>query len=204
MSCNWEWVTSAPQTSAWATPHPDTHGMAPRVTGSLLSFSVVEDIQSLICRRLGSTTSQAGDGGPTGLHCRAETFGGYDSASGPGRSEWCPHLGRDFWGGSTAGGSVPPDFPLHHPGQSQAFAIWHPSCCFPSTSVNSSWSGFWNLPSAGHVLTAAPRPALADICAANATSNPGTVSNLGWGRAYRPLWDLSILTCLAWGFRWQF
>ncbi|XP_058394038.1 rho guanine nucleotide exchange factor 18 isoform X1 [Diceros bicornis minor] len=47
----------------------------------------VEDIQSLICRRLGSASGQAEDGGgSTPLPRRAETFGGYDSTSSLGRS----------------------------------------------------------------------------------------------------------------------
>ncbi|XP_039714136.1 rho guanine nucleotide exchange factor 18 isoform X1 [Pteropus medius] len=51
------------------------------------AMTEIEDIQSLICRRLGSTDSQAGDGGgSTGLRHRAETLGGYDSASGPGKN----------------------------------------------------------------------------------------------------------------------
>ncbi|ELK08105.1 Rho guanine nucleotide exchange factor 18 [Pteropus alecto] len=51
------------------------------------AMTEIEDIQSLICRRLGSTDSQAGDGGgSTGLRHRAETFGGHDSASVPGKN----------------------------------------------------------------------------------------------------------------------
>ncbi|KAM6216745.1 rho guanine nucleotide exchange factor 18 [Rhynchocyon petersi] len=48
----------------------------------------LKDIQSLLCRRLGSTDSQVMDGsGPGSLPRRAETFGGYDS---------CPNMGGSF------------------------------------------------------------------------------------------------------------
>ncbi|XP_058394040.1 rho guanine nucleotide exchange factor 18 isoform X3 [Diceros bicornis minor] len=51
------------------------------------AMSAIEDIQSLICRRLGSASGQAEDGGgSTPLPRRAETFGGYDSTSSLGRS----------------------------------------------------------------------------------------------------------------------
>ncbi|XP_070478885.1 rho guanine nucleotide exchange factor 18 isoform X1 [Equus przewalskii] len=51
------------------------------------AVSEIEDIQSLICRQLGSTNGQAEDGGSsTALPRRAETFGGYDSTSSPGKS----------------------------------------------------------------------------------------------------------------------
>ncbi|XP_004443568.2 PREDICTED: rho guanine nucleotide exchange factor 18 [Ceratotherium simum simum] len=51
------------------------------------AMSAIEDIQSLICRRLGSASGQVEDGGgSTPLPRRAETFGGYDSTSSPGRS----------------------------------------------------------------------------------------------------------------------
>ncbi|XP_054548949.1 rho guanine nucleotide exchange factor 18-like isoform X2 [Talpa occidentalis] len=47
----------------------------------------LEDIQSLICRRLGSTNGQVDDGGcVAALPRRAETFGGYDSVSSPGKN----------------------------------------------------------------------------------------------------------------------
>ncbi|XP_049645370.1 rho guanine nucleotide exchange factor 18 [Suncus etruscus] len=46
------------------------------------AMSEIDDIQSLICRRLGSANGQAEDsGGPTALPRRADTFGGYDSSS---------------------------------------------------------------------------------------------------------------------------
>lgn len=74
----------------WAPPHPDAHSVAPGVTG-LLCPSTVEDLQSLICKQLGSTNCQTEDGGSSmGLRRRAGTSGGYDSASGPSKSEWCP------------------------------------------------------------------------------------------------------------------
>lgn len=53
------------------------------------AMSEIEGIHSLICRRLGSTSCQAEEGGSsTGPPRRAETFGGY-SASGPGRNGSC-------------------------------------------------------------------------------------------------------------------
>ncbi|XP_031194732.1 rho guanine nucleotide exchange factor 18 isoform X7 [Mastomys coucha] len=49
-----------------------------------LAMSEIEGIQSLICQRLGSTSSQVEEGGVSaGLPRRAETFGGYDSVGGP-------------------------------------------------------------------------------------------------------------------------
>ncbi|XP_076779926.1 rho guanine nucleotide exchange factor 18 isoform X2 [Arvicanthis niloticus] len=48
------------------------------------AMSEIEGIQSLICRRLGSTSSQVEEGGVSaGLPRRAETFGGYDSVGSP-------------------------------------------------------------------------------------------------------------------------
>jgi hypothetical protein len=61
----------------------------------LLCPPIVEGIQSLICRRLGSTNSQAEEGSsPVGLPRRAETFGGYDSSGSPNKSKYVTHL----WG----------------------------------------------------------------------------------------------------------
>nr|KAF6479084.1 Rho/Rac guanine nucleotide exchange factor 18 [Molossus molossus] len=52
------------------------------------AMTEIKDIQSLICRRLGSTNGQAEDGGAsTGLCQRTETFGGYNSASVPGKND---------------------------------------------------------------------------------------------------------------------
>lgn len=52
-----------------------------------LAMTEIEDIQSLICRRLGSSNSLAEDSSSSGsLRRRAGTVGGYDSASGPGKS----------------------------------------------------------------------------------------------------------------------
>lgn len=52
-----------------------------------LAMTEIEDIQSLICRRLGSSNSLAEDSSGSGsLRRRAGTVGGYDSASGPGKS----------------------------------------------------------------------------------------------------------------------
>uniref|UniRef100_G3SSL0 PH domain-containing protein n=1 Tax=Loxodonta africana TaxID=9785 RepID=G3SSL0_LOXAF len=46
------------------------------------AMTEIEDIQSLLCRRLGSANNQAEDGCvPSGLPRRAETFGGYDSTT---------------------------------------------------------------------------------------------------------------------------
>nr|XP_020031238.1 rho guanine nucleotide exchange factor 18 isoform X1 [Castor canadensis] len=51
------------------------------------AMSEIEGIQSLICRRLGSTNSQAEEGSsPVGLPRRAETFGGYDSSGSPNKN----------------------------------------------------------------------------------------------------------------------
>ncbi|XP_052023757.1 rho guanine nucleotide exchange factor 18 isoform X2 [Apodemus sylvaticus] len=48
------------------------------------AMSEIEGIQSLICQRLGSTSSQVEEGGASaGLPRRAETFGGYDSVGSP-------------------------------------------------------------------------------------------------------------------------
>lgn len=67
------------------TPTAPLHSLTP----FLPSPSAVEDIQTLICRQLGSTNSQVEDGGGSaGLPRRAETFGGYDTVSSPGKSEW--------------------------------------------------------------------------------------------------------------------
>lgn len=100
-------------------PYPDAYSVTPQSDGFLLSPSTVEDIQSLICRWLGSTNSQAEDGSAsTGLCQRTETFGCYNSASGPGKSEWCflPQ-GLGLLGPSgrsvAAGGSVSSDVPWH-------------------------------------------------------------------------------------------
>ncbi|XP_008049050.2 rho guanine nucleotide exchange factor 18 [Carlito syrichta] len=52
-----------------------------------LAMSQIEDIQGLICRRLGSADGQAEDGGGSaGLPRRAETFGGYDSTNSPSKN----------------------------------------------------------------------------------------------------------------------
>lgn len=66
-----------------------------RVTRLFPSPSTVGDIQSLICRQLGSANGQAEDeGASAGLRRRAETFGGCDTVSSPGKSEWGrSHLG---------------------------------------------------------------------------------------------------------------
>ncbi|XP_059551714.1 rho guanine nucleotide exchange factor 18 isoform X2 [Myotis daubentonii] len=53
------------------------------------AMTEIEDIQSLICRRLGGTSGQADGGAPAGLHQRAEAFGGSDSTSDPGKSDGC-------------------------------------------------------------------------------------------------------------------
>ncbi|XP_036168263.1 rho guanine nucleotide exchange factor 18 isoform X2 [Myotis myotis] len=53
------------------------------------AMTEIEDIQSLICRRLGGTSGQAEGGAPAGLHQRAEAFGGSDSTSDPGKSDSC-------------------------------------------------------------------------------------------------------------------
>uniref|UniRef100_A0A8C9BPT0 Rho/Rac guanine nucleotide exchange factor 18 n=1 Tax=Phocoena sinus TaxID=42100 RepID=A0A8C9BPT0_PHOSS len=64
----------------------------------------IEDIQSLICRRLGSTNGQVDDGGGFSSPARrVEASGGYDSAGSLGKSEWrCLLLGnpslRDWQG----------------------------------------------------------------------------------------------------------
>uniref|UniRef100_A0A8C7BVV6 Rho/Rac guanine nucleotide exchange factor 18 n=1 Tax=Neovison vison TaxID=452646 RepID=A0A8C7BVV6_NEOVI len=51
------------------------------------AMSEIEDIQTLICRQLGSANSQVEDGGGSaGLPRRAETFGGYDTVSSPGKN----------------------------------------------------------------------------------------------------------------------
>lgn len=51
------------------------------------AMSEIEGIQSLICRRLGSTSGQVEEGGvSTGLPRRAETFGGYDNVGSPSKS----------------------------------------------------------------------------------------------------------------------
>lgn len=51
------------------------------------AMSEIEDIQTLICRQLGSADGQAEDGGCSmGLPRRAETFGGYDAGSSPGKN----------------------------------------------------------------------------------------------------------------------
>lgn len=48
------------------------------------AMSEIEGIQSLICRHVGSTSSQVEEGGVSaGLPRRAETFGGYDSVGSP-------------------------------------------------------------------------------------------------------------------------
>ncbi|XP_054573121.1 rho guanine nucleotide exchange factor 18 [Eptesicus fuscus] len=52
------------------------------------AMTEIEDIQSLICRRLGGTRGQAEDGGGSaGLHQRAEALGGSDSTSDPGKND---------------------------------------------------------------------------------------------------------------------
>ncbi|XP_045845580.1 rho guanine nucleotide exchange factor 18 isoform X3 [Meles meles] len=60
------------------------------VQGELIlksAMSEIEDIQTLLCRQLGSGNSQVEDGGGSaGLPRRAETFGGYDTVSSPGKS----------------------------------------------------------------------------------------------------------------------
>lgn len=121
-----------------------------RGTQLLSSPSTVEDIQSLICRQLGSTNGQAEDGGSsTALPRRAETFGGYDSTSSPGKSEWW-HLSPWGWGfsgpqgrSSAAGGcAVSGTFPSHSIlGKAQAFAVWHLCYCCPSTVYKLSMIG---------------------------------------------------------------
>ncbi|CAH7280326.1 Arhgef18 [Phodopus roborovskii] len=51
------------------------------------AMSEIEGIQSLICRRLGSTSGQVEEGSVSaGLPRRAETFGGYDSVGSPSKS----------------------------------------------------------------------------------------------------------------------
>ncbi|XP_005632985.2 rho guanine nucleotide exchange factor 18 isoform X1 [Canis lupus familiaris] len=51
------------------------------------AMSEIEDIQTLICRQLGSANGQAEDaGGSSGLPRRAETFGGYDTVSSPSKN----------------------------------------------------------------------------------------------------------------------
>ncbi|XP_060037609.1 rho guanine nucleotide exchange factor 18 isoform X1 [Erinaceus europaeus] len=52
------------------------------------AMSQIEDIHSLLCRRLGNANGQAQDsgGGLGALPRRAETFGGYDSTGNPGKS----------------------------------------------------------------------------------------------------------------------
>ncbi|XP_025718893.1 rho guanine nucleotide exchange factor 18 isoform X1 [Callorhinus ursinus] len=51
------------------------------------AMSEIEDIQTLICRQLGSANGQVVDGGGSaGLPRRAETFGGYDTVSSPGKN----------------------------------------------------------------------------------------------------------------------
>ncbi|XP_045441929.1 rho guanine nucleotide exchange factor 18 isoform X2 [Pipistrellus kuhlii] len=52
------------------------------------AMTEIEDIQSLICRRLGGPRGLAEDGGASaGLHQRAEAFGGSDSTRDPGKSD---------------------------------------------------------------------------------------------------------------------
>lgn len=52
------------------------------------AMTEIEDIQSLICRRLGGPRGLAEDGGaPAGLHQRAEAFGGSDGTRDPGQSD---------------------------------------------------------------------------------------------------------------------
>ncbi|KAJ8792988.1 hypothetical protein J1605_003956 [Eschrichtius robustus] len=51
------------------------------------AMSEIEDIQSLICRRLGSANGQVDDGGGSSAPARrVEASGGYDSASSPGKN----------------------------------------------------------------------------------------------------------------------
>uniref|UniRef100_A0A8D2JTE0 Rho/Rac guanine nucleotide exchange factor 18 n=1 Tax=Sciurus vulgaris TaxID=55149 RepID=A0A8D2JTE0_SCIVU len=51
------------------------------------AMNEIEGIQNLICRRLGSTSGLAEEGGSsTGLPRRAETFGGYDSTGSPSKN----------------------------------------------------------------------------------------------------------------------
>ncbi|CAO2630862.1 Rho guanine nucleotide exchange factor 18 [Lemmus lemmus] len=51
------------------------------------AMSEIEGIQSLICRRLGSTSGQVEEGGVSaGLPRRAETFGGYDNVGSPSKN----------------------------------------------------------------------------------------------------------------------
>uniref|UniRef100_A0A8C0C6T0 Rho/Rac guanine nucleotide exchange factor 18 n=2 Tax=Balaenoptera musculus TaxID=9771 RepID=A0A8C0C6T0_BALMU len=51
------------------------------------AMSEIEDIQSLICRRLGSANSQVDDGGGSSAPARrVEASGGYDSAGSPGKN----------------------------------------------------------------------------------------------------------------------
>lgn len=70
----------------WHSPHcPLTH--VPHL------FPIVEGIQSLICRQLGSTSGQVEEGGVSaGLPRRAETFGGYDSVGSPSKSKYVTQL----------------------------------------------------------------------------------------------------------------
>uniref|UniRef100_A0A673VEG0 Rho guanine nucleotide exchange factor 18 n=1 Tax=Suricata suricatta TaxID=37032 RepID=A0A673VEG0_SURSU len=85
------------------------------------AMSEIEDIQSLICRRLGSANGQAEDGAGPGLPRRAETFGGYDTVSSPGKSDSFKNVcsndpGPQDWQGPL---SSPDSKPSDTPGASE-------------------------------------------------------------------------------------
>lgn len=75
-----------------------------------LAMNEIEGIQSLICRRLGSTSGQVEEGGVSaGLPRRAETFGGYDNVGSPSKNgsfkkKMCNNdLGPQDWQGPASG-----------------------------------------------------------------------------------------------------
>ncbi|XP_029772382.1 rho guanine nucleotide exchange factor 18 [Suricata suricatta] len=85
------------------------------------AMSEIEDIQSLICRRLGSANGQAEDGAGPGLPRRAETFGGYDTVSSPGKNSSFKNVcsndpGPQDWQGPL---SSPDSKPSDTPGASE-------------------------------------------------------------------------------------
>ncbi|XP_034853269.1 rho guanine nucleotide exchange factor 18 [Mirounga leonina] len=86
------------------------------------AMSEIEDIHTLICRQLGSANGQAEDGGGSaGLPRRAETFGGYDTVSIPGKNgslkKACSsNPGSQDWQGPV---SSPDSKPSNTPGASE-------------------------------------------------------------------------------------
>lgn len=132
----------------------------------LPSLSTVEDIQSLICRQLGSTEDGSGCGV---LARRVESSGGHDSAGNPGKSEWCCLPGSELfrtrggqrrWGDQQFLRTFPSPGVL---GRAWTLAVQHLSYCFPSTYKLSRVRAL-ELPRViSHVLTAALRPVPAGL-----------------------------------------